>query len=176
VCDGVIRAILDALFGRDDEAEEEQGVDESMRRDRWRISKRDPWDRRHTLEWRWRGLPREKRSSFAREVEARFRETERGSELVDLIHRHRVGAVKVLLSIDGRRALRAAATPLVRRTVTTDDVLAYQLTDDDIENVERLLVLTERLGGEEMREAVEHTRRLIGDGTGRTLKNLLANE
>jgi transposase-like protein len=54
--------------------------------------------------------------------------------------------VRVLLDPDGRRALRAAAA-LARQSVTSDDVLAYRVTDVDVANLKRLLVVAERLGG-----------------------------
>lgn len=175
VCDGVFSSLIDALFGRDDDLEgtAREGYHAAWLADRWHPEPWGPWDRPRRLDWRRRLPTRRKRRSFAREMESRFRETERGSELVDLLHRHRVGVVRVLLNADGRRALRTAAASLSRRAVTTDDVLAYQLTDEDAENLERLLAVTERLGGDDIGEAVEYGRRLLAQGSGRALRELL---
>ncbi len=133
----------------------------------------DKWAWQRLFQGRSRPPFHRRRPSFAREVEARFQRPERGSELVNLLHRERVDAVRVLLSTDGRRALNAAVRPL-QRAVTTDDLLAYRLGEDDVKNVERLLFVAERIGQEGMREAVERVKELIAGGEGRSLQELLA--
>lgn len=165
VCDGVVSALIDRIFGRDEEAEAERAL---ARRDR-----PGPGDARRRLERRrWR--PPRRRRTFARTVESRLRQLDRGSQLVGLIHRHRVDAVRVFLDPDGRRALRSAAAPLARGSVTSDDVLAYQVTDDDVANLKRLLTVAERIGGRNVTEAVAFGRRLIEEAAGRSVRELLA--
>lgn len=173
VCDGVITAIFDALF---EDREESEGEPRQWWSDVDRIGLVPRWDKwawQRLFQGRWRPPFHRRRPSFAREVEARFQRTERGSELVNLLHRERVDAVRVLLSTDGRRALNAAVRSL-QRAVTTDDLLAYRLGEDDVRNVERLLFVAERIGQEGMREAVERVKELIAGGEGRSLEELLA--
>ncbi|MDX2468046.1 MAG: hypothetical protein QNL12_12080 [Acidimicrobiia bacterium] len=175
VCDGALRSLIDAIFGRagDDGAEMEAERSAMLAGwsppDRWR----PPTPRYLFDRWPLRRQRRKGRRSFARAAETRLRETRHGADLVDLIHQHRVAAVRLALNTDGRRALHAALGPIAKRVVTTDDLLAYRLDDEDIANVERLLVVAERMGGDAMAEAIEHVRQLVGRGSGRALKDML---
>ncbi len=168
VCDGVVSQVIDSIFGRDEESEPparpsahdlDLQIVEALRPLPWPAPGR-------------RRRPRRRRR-FARETEARLRRTARGSEVVDLVHRHRVSVVRALLSAEGRRAARAALGPVATRTVTTDDVLAYTLTEKDVANAKRLLAVTARLGGDGAKELVEAVSELLGRGAGRTVKEIL---
>ncbi len=166
VCVGVLRSLIDALFGDDgDESAGEGSQSKAFRSPAWLqiVEKGSRWPYRR----------RRRRRDFARAAEARLRETERGAQLVDLVHRHRVEVVQVALSADGRRALRATLGSMARRVVTTDDLLAYRFEEQDVANVRRLIAVADRIGGEAMGEATEYAVELVEGAAGRTLGELL---
>ena len=106
-------------------------------------------------------------------MERRLRNTRQGAEAVDLLHQHRVAAVRVLMNPDGRRAALAAFAPVAKRTVTSDDVLDYRLRDEDVANVERLLAVSARLGGKDVEKPVAFARRLLSRGAGKPIRDIL---
>lgn len=145
VCSGLFTQLIDRLFGRDEEADE-----------------------------RIRQLPRRKRpASFARSVQKRLRTTRQGAKLVELLDVHRAAAVKVLRDPDGRRAAIAGLAPLAKRVVTSDDLLAYEVTDDDVANLFRLIKVAERLAAEDLRDLAKFAGQLAEGASGRRLEDLL---
>lgn len=127
LCSGWVGEFLDAIFGRSDDRE----------------SERVP---------RW--LRRPRRKSFGRVIEARLAKLKHGREVVEVIQRNRVAVVRVLRHAEGRRAATALLKP-VGKAVTTDDILAHKITGDDLENVERLLSVMERIGGDGAKDLIK---------------------
>ena len=128
-----------------------------------RFRTRDPgWgidlkDRKQMVLPRWRRRPRVK--SFGRAMEARLSKLGRGHELVEAIQRNRVVIVSVLRHTEGRRAAAALFKPLAG-AVTTDDVLHHEISKHDLENVARLLAVTERVAGDGAKHLIEVARSL----------------
>lgn len=182
VCDGVLSQLIESLFGRDsepgrEEAEWKLAVSSSRPvRDHGPVGPRGvgplvgglPFPVR--LPWRRR---RHRPRSFAREIEARLRHSQVGAELVDLLRRHRVSVVKVLLTTDGRRAVAAGLASLAAQAVTTDDLFDHTVTEADVTNVRRLLAVIERVDGDRMADATQLVATVAADAEGRTVRELL---
>jgi len=176
LCSGWVSEFLDAVFGRSTERESERVIElVSVEPRRLEPSRGlDPLVRRQLRPVpRW--LRRPPTKPFGRAVEARMAELEHGREVVEVIQRHRVAVVRVLRHTDGRRAAMALLKPL-SGSVTTDDVLSHQITDEDLENVERLAEVVRRVGGIGAEDLIEVARSLTGRGkaAGLTIEKVLA--
>ncbi|MEX2586987.1 MAG: hypothetical protein WD602_03205 [Actinomycetota bacterium] len=180
ICDGVVSRFLDQFFGRD--VEEEAGrlvVEESEPS----VTHRIPTSIPSLRLTRAANLPRVIRPRlprpshklhFPRQVEARVAEFKNGRELVAMLREHRVAAVKVLSTADGRRAAAALLKPLAE-AITSDDVLEYRITRSDIDNVKRLAEAARRVGGgQELAPVVERAMSLTQKPQeGMTVRELL---
>jgi hypothetical protein len=118
---------------------------------------------------------RRARTGLGRDLQRRIAATPVGSLVVEALSEHRDAAVELLLDGDGRRAIEQLVTPFLAGSVTTDEILARALGDEDVRNAERLLVVVERLRPDK-RELVEQARRLARGAAGRTLSEFLALE
>ncbi|MCE0488210.1 S1 family peptidase [Ornithinimicrobium sediminis] len=170
VCSGTLQQFIDALFRRDSDREVEAPSMLSATTSRRLDLDASRITAGPRLPVRWY-RPRRVRS-FARAVEARMSELKRGKQLVDLLQRHRVLAVKVLRDTDGRRATAALLEPL-RGSVTTDDVLAHKVTRDDLANVKRMAAVLDRVGGKDSAELAKFAMSLTRKAEGRTLAAIL---
>jgi hypothetical protein len=175
VCAGVFQSLINSMFEREGDREPMREADTVVGLTPWIADRVRPPSPRFPFErWPIRRPPRlPKRGTFARAAEARLRETRRGADLVDFVHKHRVDAVRLALNTDGRRALHAALGPIAKRVVTTDDLLAYEFGDDDIANLERLLVVAERIGGDGTAELIEYAKGLVDGAVGKALGDIL---
>jgi hypothetical protein len=113
--------------------------------------------------------------SFGRHLERRFASTPVGSIIAAALSDHRDAATEILLDLDGYRAFDAFIAPFLEESVTTDDVLARTIRDEDVRNAERLLVVVERLRPD-MRAVVEQARSLARRAAGRSVGTLLGDE
>lgn len=132
VCDGVTEAFIEAVFGEDEEAIEE-AVGEQARVSVL-VGARGPRTKRLPL-----------RRSFGRKAEATIGSTEVGAHLNELLHRHRVEAVNLLLDPDGRRAALALLAPVARSGASVDELLEHVVSDRDQKNAERFASVVRKL-------------------------------
>ena len=115
---------------------------------------------------------RRRSKSFARALENRVLQTERGQKAGKLLHEHRHQAAELLLDSDGRRAATVAARAIFDGKVTTSEILKHRLTKADARNLARVLeVARERHGG--MKTAVKFAEKLLERAEGRSLESLL---
>lgn len=160
ICAGVVGQLLDALFSRSagDESEEERELEYVGSRT---ISWKSDWHRevKDTIVRRI-PRPRLRVKSFGRAVEARFSTLGVGRDVVDAIQRNRVVVVSILRHAEGRRAAIALLKPLVG-AVTTDDVLRHEMTKHDLENVERLSAVMERVDEDAASDLLKLVRSLV---------------
>jgi hypothetical protein len=112
--------------------------------------------------------------SFGRHLERRFRSTPVGALVASALSDHRDAAVEVLLDTDGRRAFQTFVAPFLEESVTTDDVLARTVRDEDVRNAERLLVVVARLRPDKQ-ALVARARGLAKRAAGRSVADFLAD-
>ncbi len=177
LCSGWVSEFLESVFGRSTEREAERFIEvvpaeaSDLRSARGLGTLVRPWLR---LSPSW--LRRPRRQPFGRTIEARVAELERGKKVVDAVQRNRVTVVRVLRHTDGRRAATALLKP-VSRSVTTDDLLNHRITGEDLENVDRLLAVVQRIGGDSAEDLIKVARSLIDRASaaeGVTIGKLLA--
>jgi hypothetical protein len=112
------------------------------------------------------------RRSFARLIERRLLKYSAGKELVDLVHQERTEVVRFFADAEGQRALARALVPMLKGKHTTLDVLNHAVTQEDVENVNRVLELA-KADYPNMKKSVKLVSRLLRDATGRAIKDLL---
>ena len=117
---------------------------------------------------------RQARKGFAREMEKRFLQQPTGKRIHELLHKHRVPIVSVLMSGDGRRAALAALQPILADKVTTDEVLRHKLTKQDVENFRRVLRTARQLQPRMPAAALRFAEALVARAEGRTIASLIA--
>lgn len=107
---------------------------------------------------------------LSRDVQTRLQTTKKGRVLTDAVDTHR-GELLTLLAKDGdvRRAAVAALRPVTKSAVTSDEVLHTVLTDDRIEQFERLADTVVRKASPPLRNVIGELRELAGEARGATL-------
>jgi hypothetical protein len=150
VCGGVISSLIDSIFSSEKEERE--------------IMYKHPIFKRRGKPALYRG--------FAREFEKRIMNYPTGKMINEHLHRHRVEAVKFLLNRDGMRATVSALRPILQKSVTTDDVLEYRVSENDLENFSRVLKVAERILPN-LREEFMLLKKLMNLSRGKSIDEIL---
>lgn len=168
VCEGVVNALIEAIFGAGEEVEEEG-------------------EERDTPAARRAGAPASrcrpgpvvrggKRGRFhhgiARDFEARLDQSRTGTKALDVLRDRRVDVVQVLSDGDGHRATVAALAPLLCGKVTTDQVLEHRLTASDVDRFREVMRVAARLRPE-IEPLLELGKELLAEAEGETLSSLI---
>lgn len=163
LCSGLVRTLIEALFGRESERESEKEAPSSrgLRR-----------GLRHYPAFPGTVKPGVREPRFfrgiARDVEARLREGRAGAAFLKAFHAHRVDVVRVLTNRDGWRAASAALGPILKGKVTTDDVLKHTFSGGDVERLRRVMEVAERVRPE-IGPLLEQAEGLLSKADGQTL-------
>lgn len=111
-----------------------------------------------------RAGPRRFSHGLARSVQARLRETRRGKVLVDMLQKHRAEALTLLIrSGDVRRSAIHALTPVLRGTVTLDQLFDRKLSKDDCKRLELFVDAVDKHGSKTLRTETKTLRRFLKD-------------
>lgn len=111
---------------------------------------------------------------LARDVQLRLQSSDNGRRLTDAVDTHR-GELLTLLARDGdvRRSTTAALRPLVRDAVTTDEVLARVLDDQDVARLTRLADAVSKRAEGDLAAVVADLRTMVAEGAGRSLADIV---
>ena len=113
-------------------------------------------------------------SGLARDVERRLKVSKKGQELVDLVRRFRHPIFAQLIrQSDLRRAATEALKPVLTGTVTSDDVLNYEIDHDDLERIHRVIKVLQNEGMEDIAKALKGLSFTRKKAKGKNLLELL---
>lgn len=137
----------------------------------------EPAGPRFTLAERARASARMATSGLARSVDKRLRGSTAGAKLSDLVRDFRHPILQGLIrQSDLRRAATRALLPVLGSARTSDDVFAHVMTDEDADNIARLLDVLEREGHKELALRLSKTPIAGKKATGKSVGTLLGIE
>ena len=111
---------------------------------------------------------------LARSVQARLKRTKRGKVLVDMLQKHRAEALTLLIrSGDVRRSAIHALTPILRGTVTLDQLFATKLSKDDCKRIKLFVNAVRNHGSKALRAETKTLRKLLKDAEGNRIGDVV---
>ncbi len=110
--------------------------------------------------------------SFSRALEERIAKSSTGKQISRLMRSYRADLTNLIFSNDGRQAFEVALSSIFVGKVTTQEILAHTLTEQDILNFARLLKVMQE-NRPRMTPALALAERLLKRAEGNTIESLL---
>ena len=118
--------------------------------------------------------PRRATAGLARDVEARLRESNEGQTISNLLRRFRAPIfARLIRQGEARRALTAALSPVLRGARTSDDVLGYIITEQDLKRIKSVIAVFQREDLQELAEAIAQLALAKESACGKTVGEIL---
>jgi hypothetical protein len=114
-------------------------------------------------------------AGLARDVQAHLLETEAGRVIADFVHMSRGELMQMLVSNgDVRRAAIHALRPVLRNTVTVDQLFDRKLTTDDVSRLKLLVDTTVKSASGKLQAALQPMRALLKKADGAKFGDILS--
>lgn len=113
-------------------------------------------------------------AGLARDVEHRLKASAKGQDVVDFVRRFRHPIFAQLIrQSDLRRAMTEALRPVLSSARTSDDVLDYEMGQDDLDRINRVMMILKREGMDDIAKAIKNLAFTSKNAKGMCLLTLL---
>lgn len=176
VCDGGFAAFIEAagLGGEEDRGQAPAVLTDGVGRSAGTAKEGGATKPPASFTARERRRRRRATAGLARDVQRRLGDSKAGRRVVAAVSDHRADLLSLLVSDgDVRRSATALLDAVMRSAVTTSDVLAHRVTEDDIRRLDTLVAQLDRKAGLGLRRTVTRLRSATPPRPGTTVAELL---
>lgn len=111
---------------------------------------------------------------FGQELSRRLSDEQGEQTLFAYLQKETAVVARTLLNSDGWRAAIYALMPILNGHITTDEVLAHVMTDQDVKNIKRLLIVAKRLSPQS-ESLISQIEQWIECCTGKSFEDVLTS-